>query len=50
MAVHNFINIYNLDDLNSFEVMEDKEIDKEDARLAEEESDVVMNQRRNEIA
>lgn len=38
----------NPDDLNSFEVTEDEEID-EDARLAEEESDVVMNQGRDEI-
>ena len=40
----------NLDDLNSFEVTGDEEIDEEDPRLAEEESDVVMNQRRDEIA
>jgi hypothetical protein len=40
----------NPDDLNSFEVTEDEETDEEDARLAEEESDVVMNQRRDEIA
>jgi hypothetical protein len=40
----------NPDDLNSFEVTEDEEIDEEDARLAEEEGDVVMNQRRDEIA
>jgi len=40
----------NPDDLNSFEVTKDKEIDKEDTRLAEKESDVVINQRRDEIA
>jgi hypothetical protein len=40
----------NPDDLNSFEVTENEEINEEDARLAEEESDVVMNQRRDEIA
>jgi hypothetical protein len=40
----------NPDDLNSFEVTEDEEIDEEDARLAVEEGDVVMNQRRDEIA
>jgi len=40
----------NPDDLNSFKVTEDEEIDKEDARLIEEESDIVINQRRDEIA
>ena len=43
MAIYNFINIYNLDDLNSFKVTEDKEIDKENARLIEKESDIVIN-------
>jgi len=42
-AVYNFINIYNLDDLNSFKVTEDEEIDKEDVRLTEKESNVVIN-------
>jgi len=42
-AIYNFINIYNPDNLNSFKVTEDKEIDKEDVRLIEEESDVVIN-------
>ena len=30
MAVYNFLNIYNLDDLESYGVVEDKEINKED--------------------
>jgi len=42
-AVYNFINIYNPDDLNSFKVTEDKEIDKKDTRLAEKESNIVIN-------
>jgi len=42
-AVYNFINMCNSDDLNSFKVTEDKEIDKEDIRLIEKESDVVIN-------
>ena len=49
-AIHNFINQNNLDDLESFPAVEDKEIDKGDTRLAEVESDVVINQRRDEIA
>jgi len=49
-AVYNFINICNPDDLNSFKVTEDKEMDKKDARLVEEESNVVINQRRDKIA
>ena len=49
-AVHNFINMYNLNDLASFEEGGDEDIDEEDARLAQEESDVGMNGRRDEIA
>ena len=49
-AVHNFINMSNLDDLGYFPDVQDEVIDEEDARLAEAESDVVMNQRRDEIA
>jgi len=42
-AVYNFININNPDDLDSDLEVEDKVIDKEDARLAEVESNVVIN-------
>lgn len=53
-AVHNFINQWNPDDLNQYPAVEDEEVDEEvdeeDARLAEEESDVVMNERREDIA
>jgi len=49
-AVHNFININNLDDLDGDLEVENKVIDKEDVRLAEVESDIVINQRRNKIA
>ena len=43
IAVYNFINIYNLDDLNSFKVVEDKKIDKKYIRFIKEESDIVIN-------
>ena len=49
-AVHNFINQWNPDDLNQYPAVEDEEVDEEDTRLAEEESDVVMNERREDIA
>ena len=53
-AVHNFINMYNLDDLDSFQEGEnediDKDIDKENVRLIEKGSDVGINQRRDKIA
>ena len=49
-AVHNFINMYNPDDLDGYGDIEDEEIDEEDAQIAEEESDIAMNQRRDEIA
>ena len=42
-AVYNFINISNLDNLGYFLEVQDKVIDKEDARLAEVKSDVVIN-------
>ena len=48
--VYNFININNLDDLDYPLEVEDEIIDKEDVRLVEVESDIVMNQRRDEIA
>ena len=50
-AVHNFINMNNLDDLldDNLEV-EDEVINKDNAGLAKAESDVVINQRCDEIA
>jgi hypothetical protein len=36
--------------LNQYPTVEDEEVDEEDARLAEEESDIVMNERREDIA
>ena len=48
--MHNFINMNNPDDLGYFPEVQDEVIDEEDARFAEAESDVVMNQRRDEIA
>ena len=49
-TVHNFINMNNPDDLGYFPEVQDKVVDEEDARLTEAESDVAMNQRRDEIA
>jgi len=49
-AVYNFINIHNPDNLDSFPMVEDKEINKEDGRLIDKESNIGMNQRRNTIA
>ena len=49
-AVYNFINMSNLDNLNYFPEAQDEVVDKEDVRLTEAESDVVINQRRDEIA
>ena len=42
-VVYNFINMSNLDDLGYFLEAQDEVVDKEDIRLAEAESDVVMN-------
>ena len=42
-TVYNFININNLDNLGYVLKVQDKVIDKEDVRLAEVESDVVIN-------
>jgi len=42
-TVYNFININNPDDLDGDLEVEDKVIDKKDTRLAEVESDVVIN-------
>ena len=47
--VHNFLNIYNPDDLEDYSVVVDEEIDEEDAQMAEEESEVAINQRQDEI-
>ena len=41
--MHNFLNIYNPDDLEDYSVVEDKEINEEDTQMAEEESKVAMN-------
>jgi len=41
--VHNFLNIYNPDNLESYGVVEDKKINKEDVQMAEEESKVAIN-------
>jgi len=49
-AVYNFININNPDNLDYPLEVEDKIIDKEDVRLVEVESNIVINQRRNKIA
>jgi len=42
-TVYNFININNLDNLDSDLKVENKVIDKEDVRLIEVESDIVIN-------
>ena len=49
-AVHNFMNMNNPDDLGCFPEVQDEVVDEEDARLTEAESDIAMNQRRDEIA
>lgn len=48
-AVYNFINMNKLDDLDNNLEVEDEVINKEDMELTEAESDIVMNQRRDEI-
>ena len=48
-AVYNFININNPDNLDWPLEAEDEIIDKEDVRLVEVESDIVINQRRDKI-
>ena len=48
-VVYNFINIYNPDNLNSFLIVEDKEINKEDGRLIDKESNISINERRDII-
>jgi hypothetical protein len=35
--------MYNLDDLNNYGIIEDKAINKEDARIVEEESNIGIN-------
>jgi len=42
-TVYNFINISNPDNLGYFPEVQDKVIDKEDTRLAEVESNIVIN-------
>ena len=49
-AVYNFINIYNLDDLNSFLTVEDKKINKENRRLIDKGSNIGINKKRDIIA
>jgi len=41
--VHNFLNIHNPDDLNDYGVIEDEAINKEDARIVKEESNIGIN-------
>ena len=43
--MYNFINIYNPDNLNSYGNIKDEEINKEDIQMAEEESNIAINQR-----
>ena len=35
--------MYNLDNLDNYSIIEDKEINKEDTRMAEEESNIGIN-------
>ena len=42
-AVYTFINIYNPDDLGSFLIIEDKEINEEDGRLIDKENNIGIN-------
>ena len=41
--MHNFLNIYNPNNLEDYGVVEDEEVNKEDAQMAEEESEVTIN-------
>jgi hypothetical protein len=41
--VHNFLNIYNPDDLENYGVIKDEEINKEDAQIVEKESKIAIN-------
>ena len=41
--MYNFLNIYNPDNLNNYSIIEDKIINKEDAWMVEEESNIGMN-------
>jgi len=43
MAVYNFINIYNLNNLNSFLMVEDKKTNKENGRLIDKKSNININ-------
>ena len=42
-VVYNFINIYNLDDLDSFPIIKDKEINNKNGRLIDKKSDIGIN-------
>ena len=39
-VVYNFINIYNLNDLDSFPIIKDKEINNKNGRLIDKKSDI----------
>ena len=43
IAVYNFINIYNPDNLDSFPIIENKEINNKDGRLIDKESNIGIN-------
>ena len=43
--MYNFINIYNLDNLDSYSNIKDKEINKENIQIAKEENNIAINQR-----
>ena len=43
IAVYNFLNIHNLDDLDDYNKVKDKIINKEDARIAEVKSNIGIN-------
>jgi len=42
-VVYNFLNIYNPDNLEDYGVVKDKEVNKKDAQIVEEESKVAIN-------
>jgi len=42
-AVYNFLNIYNPDDLDDYNEVEDKTINKEDARIVKVENNIGIN-------
>ena len=42
-AVHNFLNIHDLDNLNNYSIIKDKAINKEDAQIAKKECNININ-------